>query len=76
MTLGFNVSSVLVNWTNLPVVVLPYLGGKYGFKDANRALFDAHKRFMSTPKSRTMTGFGDTVFGTAAEGPSLTNVEL
>jgi hypothetical protein len=74
MTLGFNVSSVLVNWTNLPVVVLPYLGGKYGFKDANRALFDAHKRFMSTPKSRTMTGFGDTVFGTAAEGPSLTNV--
>ena len=74
MTLGFNVSSVLVNWTNLPVVVLPYLGGKYGFKDANKALFDAHKRFMSTPKSRTMTGFGDTVFGTAAEGPSLTNV--
>jgi hypothetical protein len=74
MTLGFNVSSVLVNWTNLPVVVLPYLGGKYGFKEANRALFDAHKRFMSTPKSRTMTGFGDTVFGTAAEGPSLTNV--
>jgi len=74
MTLGFNVSSVLVNWTNLPVVVLPYLGGKYGFKDANKALFDAHKRFMSTPKSRTTTGFGDTVFGTAAEGPSLTNV--
>jgi len=74
MTLGFNVSSVLVNWTNLPVVVLPYLGGKYGYKDANRALFDAHKRFMSTPKRRTMTGFDDTVFGTAAEGPSLTNV--
>ena len=75
MTLGFNVSSVLVNWTNLPVVVLPYLGGKYGYKDANRALFDAHKRFMSTPKRRTMTGFDDTVFGTAAEGPSLTNVD-
>ena len=75
MTLGFNVSSVLVNWTNLPVVVLPYLGGKYGYKDANRALFDAHKRFMSTSWSRTMTGFGDTVFGTAGEGPSLTNVD-
>lgn len=74
MTLGFNVSSVLVNWTNIPVVVLPYLGGKYGFKDANKALFDAHKRFMSTPKSRTTTGFGDVTFGTAAEGPSLTNV--
>jgi len=75
MTLGFNVSSVLVNWTNLPIVVLPYLGGKYGYKDANRALFDAHKRFMATPKSRTTTGFGDVVFGTAAEGPSLTNVD-
>jgi hypothetical protein len=75
MTLGLNVSSVLVNWTNLPVVVLPYLSGKYGFKDANRALFDAHKRFLSTSWSRTMTGFGDTVFGTAGEGPSLTNVD-
>ena len=76
MTLGFNVSSVIVNATNLPIVVLPYLGGRYGFTDIMKAMNNARKMFMSTGMKRrteTFTGEGETeVF----EGPSLSNVDF
>ena len=76
MTLGFNVSSVIVNATNLPIVVLPYLGGRYGFTDTMKAMNDARKLFMSTGMKRrteTFTGEGEReVF----EGPSLSNIDF
>jgi hypothetical protein len=76
MTLGFNVSSVIVNATNLPIVVLPYLGGRYGFTDTMKAMNNARKMFMSTGTKRrteTFTGEGNReVF----EGPSLSNVDF
>jgi hypothetical protein len=76
MTLGFNVSSVIVNATNLPIVVLPYLGGRYGFTDTMKAMNDARKLFMSTGMKRrteTFTGEGTReVF----EGPSLSNIDF
>jgi hypothetical protein len=76
MTLGFNVSSVIVNATNLPIVVLPYLGGRYGFTDTMKAMNNARKMFMSTgTKRRTETFTGE---GTREvfEGPSLSNVDF
>ena len=76
MTLGFNVSSVIVNATNLPIVVLPYLGGRYGFTDTMKAMNNARKMFMGTGMKRrteTFTGEGETeVF----EGPSLSNIDF
>jgi len=76
MTLGFNVSSVIVNASNLPIVVLPYLGGRYGFTDTMKAMNDARKLFMSTgTKRRTETFTGE---GTREvfEGPSLSNIDF
>lgn len=76
MTLGFNVSSVIVNATNLPVVVLPYLGGRYGFTDTMKAMNNARKVFMGSGTKRrteTFTGEGEReVF----EGPSLSNIDF
>ncbi|MDF1853694.1 MAG: PLxRFG domain-containing protein [Verrucomicrobiales bacterium] len=75
-TLGFNISSVLVNASNLPIVVLPYLGGRYGFVDTMKTMNDARKLFMGTGMNRrteTLTGEGQTeVF----EGPSLSNIDF
>jgi len=75
-TLGFNFSSVLVNATNLPIVVLPYLGGRYGFTDTMKTMNDARKLFMGTGMKRrteTFTGEGSReVF----EGPSMSNIDF
>lgn len=48
MTLGFNVSSVMVNSSNIPVVVLPYLGGRFGYAGTTRAIGDAYRLYMGT----------------------------
>jgi len=62
-TLGFNISSALVNTTQLPMVVMPYLGGKYGFTDANKAIGFATRAFFGSGLKRKakMTGSDETV---------------
>ena len=58
-TLGLNVSSVLVNTSQIPLVVLPYLGGKYGFVDTARAIGNATRVFMNsgtTQQRKTILG--------------------
>lgn len=62
-TLGFNISSALVNTTQLPMVVMPYLGGKYGFTDANKAIGFATRAFFGSGLKRKaeMTGSKETV---------------
>lgn len=42
MTLGFNISSAVINLTQIPLIVLPYLGGVYGFDATRKALQDAY----------------------------------
>jgi hypothetical protein len=42
MTLGFNVSSAVINLTQIPLIVLPYLGGIYGLDNTRRALQQAY----------------------------------
>ena len=74
-TLGVNVSSVLVNATNLPIVVFPYLGGKYGYDKAGTAMNDARRIFMRTGSDRKMTGFQGEDLGMTWDGPNLTNVD-
>lgn len=51
-TLGFNVSSALVNLAQIPVVVMPYLGGRYGFGATTAAVGRATRVFMGSGLSR------------------------
>jgi hypothetical protein len=48
MTLGFNISSALVNLSQIPLVVMPYLGGKYGYVDTAKAIGRATRIFTSS----------------------------
>jgi len=74
-TLGVNVSSVLVNATNLPIVVFPYLGGKYGYGKAGKAMNTARKVLLGTPRKRKMVNFlGEELDTEVWDGPSLVNV--
>lgn len=62
MTLGFNVSSAVINLTQVPLIVMPYLGGMYGYGKASKAIGDAYKVYLNS-------GFGEgarevTMFGT------------
>jgi hypothetical protein len=51
-TLGFNVSSSLVNLSSIPVVLYPYLAGRYGSKSAALAIGNAYKLFLNSGLSR------------------------
>jgi hypothetical protein len=58
-TLGFNLSSAVVNLSQIPLVVLPYLGGKYGFGATARAIGRASKVFANsgtTQQRQTILG--------------------
>jgi len=48
MTLGFNVSSAIVNMAQVPLVVMPYLGGKYGYGVTSVALGRAARIFTGS----------------------------
>ena len=51
-TLGFNVSSAVVNMSQVPLVMMPYLGGKYGYSETMKALGTATKVFMGSGRKR------------------------
>jgi len=53
--LGFNVSSAVVNLTQVPLIVLPYLGGKYTFGEAQKALRDAYSLYSRSGFERKVT---------------------
>jgi len=43
--IGGNISSAIVNLTQIPLIVLPFLQGEYGFDSSQKALFDAMKLY-------------------------------
>jgi len=57
-TLGLNLSSALVNLSQLPMVTLPYLGGQYGFVEATKAMGRASKLFMASGRERGVDSYG------------------
>lgn len=63
MTLGFNISSALVNLSQIPLVVMPYLGGKYGYSDSAKALGRAAKIFTNSGTNRTLETYIPTESG-------------
>lgn len=52
MTLGANVSSAMVNMAQIPLVVMPYLGGKYGLSETTKAIGRASRYFLGSGSSR------------------------
>lgn len=56
--LAGNVSSALVNILQTPMVVLPQLGGKYGFGASTAALNNARKLYMGSGTSREVQELG------------------
>lgn len=58
MTLGFNVSSAVINLTQIPLIVLPYLGGVYGFDATRKALQDAYGIHLRSGFSRDVEIMG------------------
>ena len=52
MTLGFNVSSAIVNLAQVPLVVMPYLGGKYGYGVTSVAIGRATRIFTNSGFNR------------------------
>ena len=78
--LGFNVSSAVINLTQVPLIVLPYLGGKYGFSETTKALGNAYKVFTDTGiKKTSILEFkdenGKDVKVTTKAAPSIENLD-
>jgi hypothetical protein len=57
-TLGFNISSALVNMANIPMIVAPYLKGKYAEAGVARAIGDATKLFTGSGLKTNMPVIG------------------
>lgn len=80
MTLGFNVSSALVNMSQVPLVVMPYLGGKYGFGASAAAVGRATRYFTGSGFKREVEMLVPTDKGekTAKVGafPSIDNYDF
>jgi hypothetical protein len=51
-TLGFNVSSAVVNMSQVPLVLMPYLGGKYGYSETTKAIGSATRLFFGSGLKR------------------------
>ncbi|MDP3139802.1 MAG: PLxRFG domain-containing protein [Burkholderiaceae bacterium] len=68
MYLGLSPAAGLINMMQVPMVTLPYLGARYGFRKASAALGVAYKDIMGAAPNRK-SGFN------AAQSPKLTPEE-
>jgi hypothetical protein len=57
MTLGLNVSSALVNMSQIPLVILPWLGGKYGYSETTKAIGEAGRLYKLSGLSRNKEAY-------------------
>ena len=80
MTLGFNISSAVVNVAQVPLIVAPYLGGKYGLTDTTKALANATRLYMQSGFRRDIETFVKTDTGaskvTVNAAPSIDNYDM
>lgn len=77
-TLGFNLSSATINLLQLPAVIAPYLGGKYGYSPTVMAIGRATRLFTNSGRKRkaqTIGPDGD-IFETVSAAPSLANYDF
>jgi hypothetical protein len=57
-TLGFNISSAIVNMANVPMIVAPYLKGKYADSNVAGAIGNASKVFLGSGRKAAMPTLG------------------
>ena len=76
MTLGFNVSSAIVNLSQIPLVVVPYLASQHGLVNTMAAVGRATRIFMTSGTTREM----ETLVGgkkvKVRSMPSLDNIDF
>jgi hypothetical protein len=58
MTLGFNISSAVINLTQVPLILTPYLGGIYGMPATMKAIGDAYKVHLNSGFKQEVEVFG------------------
>ena len=71
-TIGFNVSSALVNLTQIPLMVLPYMAGKTDYRTAMRHLRTANQLVLNAGVSHKMETSNGEVY-TSKGVPSIEN---
>ena len=79
MTLGMNISGGIVNLTQIPLVTLPYLSGKYGIRTTMGGIKGAMSLMKNSGGTRTIMGYGTDANNQAIEtevgsGYSISNV--
>jgi hypothetical protein len=73
-TIGFNVSSAIVNMSQIPLMMQPLLGGTYGQKEAFKALAHAGNLYRSSgifKGARKLT----TMLGEEIDAPGMTSID-
>lgn len=58
MTLGFNVSTALLNLMQTPMILLPTLGGRYGWLQSTKAIGAAARSMAGAPHTREIEVYG------------------
>jgi hypothetical protein len=66
-----NVSSAVINLSQLPIVVYSLLGGKYGYAEAASAMSRATKMYFAGGKDNNSEFMPDRTFGVNAKGKYL-----
>jgi len=59
MTLGFNASTALITLAQIPMVVTPYLSGKYNVRGTVAAIGEASRLLTSSGRERPVTRIGE-----------------
>tara|TARA_R100000458_G_C8272953_1_gene247779 strand:- start:1107 stop:3041 length:1935 start_codon:yes stop_codon:yes gene_type:complete len=70
-TIGFNVSSAVVNLSQIPLMFQPLLGGTYGQVNAAKAIGNASKLFLGSGKSRKI----GTMLGGEADATGMPSID-
>lgn len=52
MTLGFNVSSAIINMSQIPLVMVPYFSGEYGLGNTTKAFNNATAKYMNSTSGK------------------------
>jgi hypothetical protein len=74
--LGFNISSALVNMTQIPLIVFPHLGGRYGYKETTEALKEASLAYMGSGLKRNVEIMGTDETLERRAMPSMDNIDF
>jgi predicted GNAT family acetyltransferase len=80
MTLGFNISTAMLNLMQMPMIGLPFLGAKYGYRETTRAMGAAARMIAGSGTMREIDVYNPDGTGLVKERveaqPSLENYDF